>query len=130
MQNILETSINYLNFILERTNSFYLILIACVCLDYLSGVLNAIVHKKLSSKIGAKGICRKLLIFIIIGLSHMIDKLTIGDGDTLQTAITLFYVANEGISVLENAEEIGLPIPKILEDAIKNMKDNTFPPGK
>lgn len=130
MQNILETSINYLNFILERTKSFYLILIACVCLDYLSGVLNAIVHKKLSSKIGAKGICRKLLIFIIIGLSHMIDKLIIGDGDTLQTAITLFYVANEGISVLENAEEIGLPIPKILEDAIKNMKDNTFPPGK
>lgn len=130
MQNILETSINYLNFILERANSFYLILIACVCLDYLSGVLNAIVHKKLSSKIGAKGICRKLLIFIIIGLSHMIDKLIIGDGDTLQTAITLFYVANEGISVLENAEEIGLPIPKILEDAIKNMKDNTFPPGK
>ena len=60
----------------------------------------------------------------------MIDKLIIGDGDTLQTAITLFYVANEGISVLENAEEIGLPIPKILEDAIKNMKDNTFPPGK
>lgn len=130
MRNIFEILTNLLNFILERTNSFYLILIACVGLDYLSGVLNAIVHKKLSSKIGAKGICRKLLIFIIIGLSHMIDKLIIGDGDTLQTAITLFYVANEGISVLENAEEIGLPIPKILEDAIKNMKDNTFPPGK
>ena len=103
MRNIFEILTNLLNFILERTNSFYLILIACVGLDYLSGVLNAIVHKKLSSKIGAKGICRKLLIFIIIGLSHMIDKLIIGDGDTLQTAITLFYVANEGISVLENA---------------------------
>lgn len=113
-----------MSYIFKQVGSLYLMLIACVCLDYISGILNAIVHKKLSSKIGAKGICRKILIFIIVGLSHLIDKLIIGNGSTLQTAITLFYIANEGISILENAEDIGLPVPKILENTIINLKDD------
>lgn len=124
MSRIFDFLSKTLNYLFEYVNSYYLMLIACVCLDYLSGILNAIVHKKLSSKIGAKGICRKLLIFIIVGLSHLIDKLIIGEGSSLQTAITLFYIANEGISILENAENIGLPIPKILENTITNLKDD------
>lgn len=105
-------------------DSLFYILVACICMDYLSGILHAIVHKELSSKVGAKGICRKILIFIIVGLSRMLDRLIIGDEAALQTAITLFYIANEGISILENAAGIGLPIPKILEDTIYDLRQD------
>lgn len=105
-----------------QMDSLCYVLIACVCLDYISGILNALAKRKLSSKVGAKGICRKILIFIIVGMGYLFDAIVIGDGNTLRTSLTLFYICNESISILENAEGIGLPIPEILRHTIERVE--------
>lgn len=121
---LIENGISlFYSYLLGQIDAFYYVLIACVVLDYVSGVMSACVNKNLSSKIGAKGICKKILIFMIVGLSHTIDKLMIGEGSTLRTTITMFYIANESISILENAESIGLPIPNVLKSVLRKMEN-------
>lgn len=124
MEGLWEFLQKTLESIFHDTNSFYDMLLVCVCLDYISGVLKAIVQRKLSSEIGAKGICKKFYIFIIIGICHMLDLFVVGKGDTLRSAVTLFYICNEIISILENASDIGLPIPEALQQAIQSMKQS------
>src|SRR5699024_8062832 len=85
-------------------------LIILVVADYITGVMCAIVDKELSSEIGYRGIFKKVLIFILVGVGHMIDTHLIGDGSVLRTAVIFFYCSNEGISMLENASRLGLPI--------------------
>ncbi len=109
-------------YLINQMDSLLYVLIICVCFDYISGILRAIVKRKLSSKIGAAGICRKLLIFMIIALGYLFDHAVIGHGNTLGTAITIFYICNESISVLENAVDIGLPVPDILKQAIEDTQ--------
>lgn len=106
----------------SQMDSLCYVLIACVCLDYISGILNAIAKRKLSSKVGAKGICRKILIFMIVGVGHLFDTIVIGEGSTLRTSLTLFYICNESISILENADGIGLPIPDVLRRTIESIE--------
>ena len=89
-------------------------LIAFVVIDYLTGVMCAIADKKLSSEIGARGIFKKVLIFVLVGVGHIVDNQVIGDGGAIRTAVIFFYLSNEGISILENAGHIGLPIPEKL----------------
>ena len=89
--------------------------------DYITGVMCAIVEKKLSSEIGFKGIFKKVLIFILIGVGHMIDTNLIGDGSALRTAIIFFYCSNESVSMLENAGRLGLPIPEKLKDILAQL---------
>ena len=83
-------------------------------LDYLSGVLRAISEKKLSSAVGFRGISRKVLTFVMVGLAHQIDKTAIGSGSMLRSAVIFFYLSNEGLSLIENASQLGLPIPEQL----------------
>ena len=95
----------------------------CMCLLGLhQWVLNAIVRRKLSSKVGAKGICKKILIFIIISIGDLFDTIVIGEGSALRTSLILFYICNESISILENAESIGVPIPDFLRRAIEHLE--------
>ena len=89
--------------------------------DYITGVMCAIVEKKLSSEIGFKGIFKKVLIFILVGVGHLIDTNLIGDGSVLRTAIIFFYCSNEGVSMLENAGRLGLPIPEKLKDILVQL---------
>lgn len=97
-------------------------LILLVCLDYITGVCVAIREKKLSSKIGAKGIAKKIMVFAMVGVSVIVDGLLIGGGLSLSSATILFYCANELISICENAARIGLPLPKKLTDCLKNFR--------
>ncbi len=97
-------------------------LILLVCLDYVTGVCVAVREKKLSSKIGAKGIAKKIMIFAMVGVSVIVDGLLIGGGLSLSSATILFYCANELISICENAAKIGLPLPKKLTDCLKNFR--------
>ena len=90
-------------------------------IDYLTGVMCAITDKKLSSNIGFKGIFRKVLIFIMVGVGHLIDTQVIGDGGVLRTAVIFFYLSNEGVSMLENAAHLGLPIPQKLKDVLAQL---------
>ncbi|SHK13511.1 toxin secretion/phage lysis holin [Anaerocolumna jejuensis DSM 15929] len=99
-------------------------LIAFVTIDYITGILLAIRDKKVSSDIGFKGIVKKFLIFLIVSMGNIIDYYILGTGTTLRTLIIMFYLSNEGISILENAGQLGLPIPKKLKSAIQKLNDN------
>ena len=96
-------------------------LIAFVVIEYITGVMCAAVDKKLSSKVGFKGICRKVLIFLLVGIANILDVAVIGTGSVLRTAIIFFYISNEGVSVLENAGHIGLPIPQKMKDILEQL---------
>ena len=100
-------------------------LLVFVIADYITGVMCAIADKKLSSEVGFKGICKKVLIFVMVGIGHIMDTYLIGNGGVLRTAIIFFYCSNEGISMLENAGHLGLPIPAKLKDILELLHDRT-----
>lgn len=110
-----------LGWFLGGFDGFLYALVALMVADYITGVMCAIVEKKLSSEIGFKGIFKKVLIFILVGVGHMIDTNLIGEGSVLRTAIIFFYCSNEGISMLENAGRLGLPIPEKLKDILVQL---------
>ena len=98
-------------------------LIAFVVIDYLTGVMCAITDKKLSSAVGFKGIFRKVLIFLLVGIANIIDVQVIGTGAVLRTAVIFFYISNEGVSLLENAGHLGLPIPEKIKTVLEQLHD-------
>ena len=100
-------------------------LLAFVVIDYITGVMCAIVDKKLSSAIGFKGICRKVLIFALVGIGHILDLHVIGSGSVMRTAIIFFYISNEGVSLIENAVHIGLPVPQKLKDVLEQLHNRS-----
>jgi len=96
-------------------------LVALVAADYCTGLMCAIIEKKLSSEIGRRGILKKVLIFLLVGVAHIIDYYAIGDTSVLRTATILFFISNEGLSCVENACRIGLPVPKKLKDILSQL---------
>ena len=100
-------------------------LLAFVVIDYITGVLCAVSDKKLSSAIGFKGICRKVLIFALVGIGHILDTHVIGSGSVMRTAIIFFYISNEGVSLIENAVHIGLPVPQKLKDVLEQLHNRS-----
>ena len=98
-------------------------LIAFVAIDYLTGVMCAIDDCTLSSEVGFRGICRKMLIFCLVAIGHIIDSQVLGDGGAVRTAVIFFYLSNEGISILENAGHLGLPIPKKLKAILEQLDE-------
>ena len=97
-------------------------LIAAIAADYITGITAAAVNKRLSSETGAKGIAKKVLMLLITAIAHIIDVNVIGDGDKLRTMTVLFYIANEAISVLENAGALGVPLPGKLTAVLEQLK--------
>lgn len=97
------------------------ILLAFVIIDYVSGLLASGVEGKLSSKVGFKGIAKKLMIFVLVAVGHLVDK-AIGDGSMIQNAIIFFYLGNELLSILENAGRTGLPVPEQIKNAVDVLK--------
>ena len=97
-------------------------LLVCAAIDYLTGVLKALCKKELSSEIGFRGIGKKIFMFAIVALANIIDGCVPATNGAIRSAAMLFYIANEGLSIVENAGEMGLPVPKILKDAIKSLK--------
>ncbi len=100
-------------------------LLVFVIADYITGVMCAIADKNLSSEVGSKGICKKVLIFVMVGIGHIMDTYLIGNGEVLRTAVIFFYCSNEGVSMLENAGHLGLPIPAKLKDILEQLHDRT-----
>nr|DAZ24564.1 MAG TPA: holin [Caudoviricetes sp.] len=103
-------------------DGFFYALLAFVVLDYVTGLMCGILSKTLSSEVGFKGICKKLAIFVMVGIAHILDAEVIGTGSVLRTAILFFYLSNEGISILENCGRLGLPIPQKLKDVLAQLK--------
>jgi len=99
-------------------------LVIAIALDYISGLIKAFVNKELSSKIGVKGIIKKVGILVIVALAVLIDKVT-GESGAVRTLVIYYFVANEGLSIIENLGEAGLPIPEVLKKALKSLKNQS-----
>lgn len=97
-------------------------LVIAVALDYISGVIKAFVNKELSSKIGIKGLLKKVGVFVVVALAVLIDKIT-GESGAVRTLVIYYFVANEGLSIVENLSEAGLPIPDVIKKALKSLKN-------
>ena len=104
-------------------DGFFYALLAFVVIDYLTGVMCAIADRSLSSEVGFRGIFRKVLIFVMVGAGHILDAQVVGTGDALRTAVIFFYISNEGVSLLENAAHIGLPVPEKLKAVLAQLHD-------
>ena len=113
----------WLGYFLGGCDGLILALLAFVVIDYITGVMCAIADKKLSSAVGFKGICRKVLIFLLVGIANILDVQIIGTGSILRTAVIFFYISNEGVSLLENAGHLGLPIPVKIKIVLEQLHD-------
>lgn len=104
-------------------DGFLYALIVFVIMDYFTGVLAAGVRKELSSEVGFKGIAKKVVIFVLVGIANIIDTQIIQNGSAIRTAVIFFYLSNEGLSILENSAVIGLPIPEKLKEMLKQLAE-------
>ena len=103
---------------------------AFVAIDYVTGVMCAISNHTLSSEVGFKGICRKVLIFLLVGIGSILDAHVIGSGSVLRTAVIFFYISNEGVSILENAARLGLPVPEKIKVVLEQLHDRSAKDGE
>ncbi len=100
-------------------------LIAFVAIDYITGVMCAVIDHRLSSEVGFKGIFKKVLIFLLVGVANILDVQVIGTGCVLRTAVIFFYISNEGVSLLENAAYLGLPVPEKIKMVLEQLHDRS-----
>lgn len=113
-----------IGFMYGDLNGLFYALIALCTLDYITGVMVAIKNHELSSRVGYVGIMRKVGIFILVCVGHLVDMYIINGGNVFMSAVSLYYAANEGISITENSEKLGLPVPKKLSRLLKQVKDD------
>ena len=115
----------WLGYFLGGWDGLLYALIAFVVIDYITGVMCAISNHTLSSEVGFKGICRKVLIFLLVGIANILDIHVIGSGSVLRTAVIFFYISNEGVSLLENAAHLGLPVPEKIKTVLEQLHDRS-----
>ena len=115
----------WLGYFLGGCDGLLIALVIFAVADYITGVMCAVADKKLSSEVGFKGICRKVIIFMLVGVAHVIDVNVIATGSVLRTAVIFFYLSNEGVSLLENAGHLGLPIPEKLKVVLEQLHDRS-----
>lgn len=111
-----------LGFLFGHADGMLYALLAFMAIDYISGVIIAIIRKELSSEVGFKGIAKKIFMLMLVAVGHILDAYVIGDGDVFRNGVTGFYIANEGISILENAGVL-IPLPKKLLDILAQLRD-------
>lgn len=110
-----------LGYFLGGWDGFLYALIVFVIVDYVTGLMCAVLDKKLSSEVGFRGIFKKVIIFSLVAIGHIIDQNVIGESSVIRTAVIFFYLSNEGISIIENAAYIGLPVPQKLKDVLQQL---------
>ena len=120
----------WLGYFLGGCDGLLIALVVFALFDYVSGVMCAVQDKKLSSTVGFKGICRKVLIFILVGVANVIDVHVLGEVGILRTAVIFFYLSNEGLSLVENAAHLGLPIPAKLKAVLEQLHDRAEKEGE
>lgn len=128
MKNILNTLQliftalgGYIGWFLGGVDGFMYALITFVFIDYVTGLMVAVLERKLSSEVGFRGIFKKVLIFAFVGIGNIIDVYLLKNGSAIRTAVIFFYFSNEGISIIENSAKIGLPIPQKLKDILEQL---------
>ncbi len=113
----------WLGYFLGGCDGLLVALVVFAAVDYITGVMCAVADRKLSSEVGFRGICRKVLIFLLVGIANILDVQVIGTGSVLRTAVIFFYISNEGVSLLENAAHLGLPIPEKMKEVLEQLHD-------
>ena len=113
----------WLGWFLGGCDGLLIALVAFVVIDYITGVMCAVLDKNLSSEVGFRGIFKKVLIFLLVGVANVLDVQVIGAGSVLRTAVIFFYLSNEGVSLTENAAHLGLPIPEKLKEVLEQLHD-------
>ena len=111
----------WLGYFLGGCDGLLYTLLAFTAMDYITGVMCAVNDKTLSSEVGFRGICRKVLIFMLVGIANILDADIIGTGSVLRTAVIFFYISNEGVSLLENAAHLGLPVPENIKAVLEQI---------
>ena len=130
MQMVFAAVGGWLGYFLGGCDGLLIALVVFAVVDYITGVMCAISDKKLSSEVGFRGICRKVLIFFLVGVANILDVQVIGTGSILRTAIIFFYLSNEGVSLVENAAHLGLPVPTKLKDVLAQLHDRAEEGGE
>ena len=120
----------WLGYFLGGYDGLLYALVVFMLVDYITGVMCAVNDKKLFSAVGFKGICRKVLILMLVGIANLLDVTIIGTGAVLRTAVIFFYLSNEGVSLLENAGHLGLPIPEKLKEILAQLHDRAEREGE
>ena len=115
----------WLGYFLGGCDGLLIALVVFAVVDYITGIMCAINDRKLSSEVGFRGICRKVLIFVLVGVANILDVQVIGTGSVLRTAVIFFYLSNEGVSRLENATHLGLPVPQKLKEVLEQLHDRS-----
>ena len=115
----------WLGYFLGGADGLLIALIVLAVLDYVTGVMCAVSDKKLSSEVGFRGIFKKMLIFMLVGVGHIVDTHVVGTGSALRSAVICFYLSNEGLSVLENAAHLGLPVPDKLKEVLTQLHNRS-----
>ena len=117
----------WLGYFLGGNDGLLIALVVFAVADYITGVMCAVSDRKLNSQVGFKGICRKVLIFLLVGVAHIVDLHVVGSGSALRGAVVCFYLSNEGVSMLENAAHLGLPVPEKLKVILEQLHDREAP---
>jgi toxin secretion/phage lysis holin len=113
----------YLGWFLGGVDGLVHALVIFVVIDYLTGVMTAIVKRQLSSEIGFRGIFKKVMVFFLVGLGHLVDLYVLKNGGAIRAAVIFFYISNEGVSILENVAHLGLPFPEKLKQIISKIRE-------
>ena len=113
----------FVGWFLGGNDGFIYALMAFVVIDYITGIMCAIADKELSSEVGFKGICKKVLIFALVGIGNLLDIYILGQAGILRNVVIFFYLSNEGVSILENASHLGLPVPDKLKEILKQLNE-------
>ena len=125
IQAVLTAIGGAIGYFIGGLDGLMIVLLVLMGIDYITGVMCGIVDKKLSSKVGFLGICRKVLILLLVGIANILDVNVIQTGSMLRSATLFFYISNEGVSVLENAAKLGLPIPQKIKDVLEQLHDKS-----
>jgi toxin secretion/phage lysis holin len=123
LQSFLSVLFSVAAFLFGSWSGLLIALVVFIIADYISGIAAAISQKKISSQVGAKGIAKKIIMLLIVALGHILDLYVVKTGDMVRDLATLFYIANEGISILENCGILGLPVPKKIADILAQLKE-------
>ena len=125
--NIIQTVFaalgGWIGYFLGGCDGLLIALIVFITIDYVTGLICAISDHKLSSEVGFQGIAKKIMIILLVGVAHLLDKYVFGEVGVVRTAVIFYYISNEGISVLENASHLGLPIPQKLKKVLQQLHD-------
>ena len=116
----------FLSFFLGGLDSVMTVLLVLVACDMITGLMKAVILKRLCSDIGFRGIAKKVCVFIFIGIAHILDREMLGESPVLRDGVMMFYIASESISVMENAIDMDAPVPEILKEYFLSWRNKSL----